>query len=127
MLRAAVIASSLVLCCGTAAAQPADCVAEPIGPSMPIDLWIGINGRPGLPSPASPPVPHAAQTQAQNFAQLQLGAQPTQGTLCGDGQPLPSDVLHGNPAPRGLLQGNGPHDVLHDRYVPQVTVTPVAR
>jgi len=126
MLRA-VITSLLLLCGRIAIAQPADCAAEPVGPSMPIDLWVGINGRPGLPGPVSPSTPQPSQMQQQNFAHLQLGAQPMNGTLCGDAQPLPTDVLHGAPAPRGLLQGNGPRDALHDRYAPQVTITPLPR
>ena len=126
MLRA-VITLPLLLCCRIAIAQPADCAAEPVGPSMPMDVWIGINGRPGLPGTASPAAPQPSQLPQQNFAHLQLGAQPMNGTLCGDAQPLPTDVLHGAPAPRGLLQGDGPRDVLHDRYMPQVTITPVPR
>ena len=126
-MRRVIVTVPFLLCCRIAVAQPADCAAEPVGPSMPIDLWVGINGHPGLPGPVSPSAPQPWQTSQQNFAHLQLGAQPMQGTLCGDAQPLPTDVLHGASAPRGLLQGNGPHDVLRDRYAPQVTITPIPR
>ena len=105
-----------------ACAQPADCVAEPIGPAMPMEVWSGIDGRPGLPKPSAPA--GSPPTAARNVARLDLAAEPMFGTVCDDQRRPPADVLHGDPAPRGLLQGDGPHDPLHNRYHPRVTIEP---
>jgi hypothetical protein len=50
---------------------------------------------------------------------------PGYGTVCGDDADLPDEVLRGAPAPHGLLRGDGPRDVLHNRAQGQVTVTPI--
>ena len=40
--------------------------------------------------------------------------------------PPPEDPLHGDPAPDGLLRGDGPADLLGNRYRERVKVTPAA-
>ena len=107
------MAAFALLAVGPVRAQHADCVARPVGPTFPLDLRIDLAGRPGVPS------------GARGAARLTLGDQAANGTVCG-GPPIPTsdDVLHGPPAPRGLLQGDGPRDVLHNRYVPRVTIEP---
>jgi hypothetical protein len=85
-------------------AQPADCPAVPVGPPVDLQIYVNPPGHPGvLAGIALPPVPMF-------------------GTRCIAIQPPPTDVLRGPPAPNGLLQGNGPRDVLHNRYTPEVTV-----
>jgi hypothetical protein len=49
---------------------------------------------------------------------------PMYGTRCIATPAVPTDVLRGTPAPNGLLQGDGPRDVLHNRYEPEVVVGP---
>jgi hypothetical protein len=90
-----------------ALAQPADCVARPNGPAVPLEAWVGMPKR------------------ARGAIQLDLGAVPANGTTCGDDAVLPIDVLHGAPTPHGLLRGDGPKDVLHDRPDGHVIVTTV--
>ncbi len=92
-----------------ALAQPADCVQHPNGPSLPMQVWVGIDGKPGVPA------------NTRGAVELDLGAVPANGTTCDPDVDLPDDVLHGAPAPHGLLQGNGPRDVLHN--VPESHVT----
>ncbi len=80
--------------------QSADCEARLNGPAMPL----------------------MAHRQG---AYIDLGNVPANGTICGDDAVLPDDVLHGAPAPHGLLRGDGPRDVLHNRPDSHVTVTPM--
>jgi hypothetical protein len=94
-------------------AQPADCPAEPVGPGMRLVPRIALDGRPGVPQGVRGKVP------------IDLGDVPMFGTACAPAAPPPEDVLRGPPAPRGLLQGDGPRDVLHNRWQGEVTVTPV--
>lgn len=102
-----------VVCASPALAQPADCPAQPVGPGVKLDVRVGIAGRPGVP-----------QASGGGGARLDFGTVPADGTVCADDGPPPDDVLHGAPAPRGLLQGDGPGDVLHDRPTGQVVVEP---
>lgn len=88
-----------------AAAQQADCPAEPIGPPLPLAPRIDLPGGRGR-------------------VQLDLGPVPIFGTICTTTTPPPADVLRGAPAPRGLLQGDGPRDVLHNRWQGEVTIRP---
>ena len=47
--------------------------------------------------------------------------------LCSDNalpQDGPEDFLHGDPAPQELLRGEGPRNLLTNRYEKSVTVTP---
>ena len=92
-----------------ALAQPADCDALPNGPSVPMQAWVDRKGKPN--TPANP----------RGGVVLDLGDVPANGTTCDPGVELPDDVLHGAPAPHGLLQGDGPRDVL--RNVPESHVT----
>ena len=92
-----------------ALAQPADCVPKPNGHSLPMQVWVGIDGKPGVPA------------NTHGAVKLDLGQVPANGTTCDPDVDLPDDVLHGAPAPHGLLQGNGPRDVLHN--VPESHVT----
>jgi hypothetical protein len=88
-------------------AQPADCVVRPNGPALPLEARVGMpNG-------------------AKGSVKLGLGAVPANGTTCGDEADLPDDVLHGAPAPHGLLRGDGPKDVLHNLPEGHVVVTPM--
>jgi hypothetical protein len=96
-----------------ALAQPADCVQTPNGPPLPMQVWVGVNRHPGV-----PPKTHGE-------AGLDLGLVPANGATCASEVDLPDDVLHGAPAPHGLLQGNGPRDVLHNVPESHVTVRPV--
>jgi hypothetical protein len=105
---------ALLLCLllsSPALAQPADCEARPNGPALPLEARIGLDGQPGVPK------------GTQGSIKLGLGALPANGTICGDEADPPDDVLHGAPAPHGLLRGDGPSDVLHNRPVGHVTVT----
>lgn len=104
---------SLCLWTWPALAQPADCAAQPNGPALPMHVWVGIERRPGVPK------------GTQGAAELDLSEVPANGTTCDVDTELPDDVLHGAPAPYGLLQGDGPRDVLHNRPEGHVTVTPV--
>ena len=63
--------------------------------------------RVGLPAQTN----GAAQGHAT--AKLSLKGLPLLGTLCQAAPPPAVDVLHGPPAPGGLLRGDGPADVLH--------------
>ncbi len=91
----------------TAHAQPADCDAVPVGPDIRL--------VPQLPLPRAP----------RGRVPIDLGEVPMHGTLCqAEPAPEPADILRGEPAPRGLLQGDGPRDVLHNRWQGQVTVHP---
>jgi hypothetical protein len=92
-----------------ALAQPADCVPISNGPELPMQVWVGIDGKPGVPD------------NTRGAVWLDLGAVPANGTICAPEVELPDDVLRGAPAPHGLLQGNGPRDVL--RNVPESHVT----
>ena len=73
-----------------ALAQPADCPSVPVGPPMALDALVGTNHHYG---------------RNAMFAGLGLDSVPSQGTLCDDAAPLPTDILHGPPAPGGLLRG----------------------
>src|SRR5581483_9457150 len=92
-----------------ALAQPADCVPIPNGPELPMQAWIGIDGKPAVPA------------NTHGAVKLDLGSVPANGTICDPDVELPDDVLRGALAPHGLLQGNGPRDVL--RNVPESHVT----
>jgi len=96
-----------------ALAQPADCVARPNGPALPLEARIGLDGQPGVPK------------GAHGSVKLGLGAVAANGTTCGDEADPPDDVLQGAPAPHGLLRGDGPKDVLHNRPTGHVVVTPM--
>lgn len=104
----------IVLACAAAAqAQPADCTAVPVGPPMRLAPQIGLEGRPGVPQ------------GVRGRVTIDLGEVPMFGTVCGaEPAPEPEDVLRGEPAPNGLLQGDGPRDVLHNRWQGRVRVTP---
>jgi len=107
---------ALLLCLlasSPALAQPADCVALPNGPALPLQARIGLDGQSGVPK------------GTKGSVKLGLGEVPANGTICADDADLPDDVLHGAPAPHGLLRGDGPADVLHDRPEGHVTVTPI--
>ena len=95
-----------------ALAQPADCVPQPDGPALPMRVWVGIDGKPGVPA------------NTRGAVELDLGQVPANGSVCDPEIELPDDVLHGTPAPHGLLQGNGPRDVLHNVPESHVTVRP---
>ena len=96
-----------------AIAQPADCAAEPVGPEMRLKPRIALNGQPGMRAGMAGDIP------------IDLGTAPMFGTLCRAArEPGPEDILRGAPAPNGLLQGNGPRDVLHNRWQGNVTVQP---
>jgi|GEM_PF-3474415 len=96
-----------------ARAQPADCAAEPVGPNMRLIPRIGLAGRPGVPAGMTGQIP------------IDLGDVPMFGTRCAaPPEPEGFDVLKGPPAPKGLLQGNGPRDVLHNRWQGEVTIRP---
>jgi hypothetical protein len=88
-----------------ALAQPADCLPQSNGAELPMQVWVGINTPRGT---------HGA-------VGLDLGSVPANGTTCQPEFELPDDVLRGAPAPHGLLQGDGPRDVL--RNVPESHVT----
>ena len=107
---------ALLLLCGLwtlpASAQPADCDAQPNGPPLPLQAEINIGKRPGVPG-------------TKSNVYIDLGSVPANGTTCDPDFELPDDVLHGTPAPHGLLQGNGPKDVLHNRPEGTVTVRPM--
>jgi hypothetical protein len=100
----------LCLSCRAALGQPADCATVPLGPSTPMQIRIGPLARPGLPA------------GAQASVKLDLDAASGSGTVCPSRTVPPADVLRGEPAPRGLLLGDGPRDVLHDAPVGRVTV-----
>jgi hypothetical protein len=74
----------LLLIAAPALAQPADCPAQPVGPPMAIDAIVG---------------------RGPAFAAIGLDNVPSQGTICDPTTPLPTDILHGPPAPGGLLRG----------------------
>lgn len=93
-------------------AQPADCAAEAVGPGMRAAPWVGLDGRPGAPQ------------GVRGQAAIDLGEVPMFGTICAPKAAAPDDVLRGTPAPRGLLQGDGPRDVLHQHWHGQVVVSP---
>jgi len=96
-----------------ALAQPADCEAVPNGPPLPMQVWPNLQGRPGVPK------------SMRGQVGIDLGNVPTNGTTCDADAELPDDVLHGAPAPHGLLQGDGPKDVLHNRPTGHVVVRPM--
>jgi hypothetical protein len=104
---------ALLLICGfwtlPALAQPADCLPQSNGAELPMEVWVGINGKPGTPR------------GTHGSVGLDLGPVPANGTTCQPEFELPDDVLRGAPAPHGLLQGDGPRDVL--RNVPESHVT----
>jgi hypothetical protein len=95
-----------------ARAQPADCAAWAVGPELRLAPRIGLEGRPGVAQGLRGQVP------------IDFGAVPMLGTLCGADPPPDQDVLRGTSAPGGLLRGDGPGDVLHDRWRGRVTVAP---
>jgi hypothetical protein len=102
---------ALLLCLllgSPALAQPADCVARPNGPELPLEPRVALPG--------------SAQ---RGSVKLNLGNVPANGTICDDEPDPPDDVLHGAPAPHGLLRGDGPADVLHNGPEGHVTVTPM--
>jgi len=84
-----------------ALAQPADCAAVPVGPPMDVVVGVGPPGQASMPG------------QARVAGWLTLSGLPSLGTLCQAPPPPAVDVLHGPPAPHGLLRGDGPADVLH--------------
>ena len=84
-----------------ALAQPVDCAAVPVGPAMDVVGGVAPAGRAGVPG------------QARIAGWLTLTGLPTLGTLCQAPPPPAVDVLHGPPAPHGLLRGAGAADVLH--------------
>jgi hypothetical protein len=53
---------------------------------------------------------------------IALPPTPAFGSRCVAPVAPPADVLRGAPAPHGLLQGDGPRDVLHNRLTPEVVV-----
>ena len=79
-------------------AQPADCPAQEVGP--PMDVGLSLER------------PTRAKAQAPATGWLGLQDIPSLGTECQAPPPPATDVLHGPPAPRGLLRGDGPTDVL---------------
>lgn len=89
-----------------ALAQPADCAAVPVGPPVQVQVDANAPGQANRPNRARPTV------------WLDLGKQPSLGTLCQAPPPPAVDVLHGPPAPHGLLRGDGPADVLHGSPAP---------
>jgi hypothetical protein len=96
----------------SAAAQPADCPAEAVGPTLHIVPRLALEGRPGVPPLVRGQIP------------IDLGDAPIHGTYCGAEAPPPESALRGAPAPKGLLQGDGPRDVLHNRWRGEVTIRP---
>jgi hypothetical protein len=84
-----------------ALAQPADCPAVPVGPPMDVEVRVDLGARTNIPAPN------------RATAKLVLQGLPSLGTLCQAPPPPSTDVLHGPPAPRGLLRGDGPADALH--------------
>jgi hypothetical protein len=80
----------MLLAAVPALAQPADCPSVGVGPPMALDAFVGTNRHHG-----GSPI----------FVGVGLGSLPSQGTLCYDAAPPPADVLHGPPAPGGLLRG----------------------
>ena len=109
----------MLLLAAPALAQPADCQAVPVGPPMAIGVVVGQAGgaRPGQPNQGG------AAPMAVGVGLMPV---PSYGTLCASPAPPPpaGDVLHGPPAPHGLLRGNGPADVLHNRPAGEVVVGP---
>lgn len=96
-----------------AIAQPADCAAVPVGPEMRLKPRIALKGQPGVRPGMEGDIP------------IDLGTAPMFGTTCRSAPDQgPEDVLRGAPAPNGLLQGNGPRDVLHNRWQGNVSVQP---
>ena len=95
-----------------AIAQPADCAAVPVGPEMRLKPRIALKGQTGVRPGMEGDIP------------IDLGTAPMFGTHCRDATPPPDDVLRGAPAPNGLLQGDGPRDVLHNRWQGNVSVQP---
>jgi hypothetical protein len=93
-----------LLIAAPALAQPADCPSVPVGPPLDLQVYVAPPGR------------------AAVVAGVGLPPTPMFGTRCIATEPPPADILHGPPAPNGLLQGNGPRDVLHNRYTPEVTI-----
>jgi hypothetical protein len=87
-----------------ALAQPADCPAVPVGPPVDLRVFLTPPGRPGM------------------VAGVDLPPTPMFGTRCVATVPPSADVLRGPPAPNGLLQGNGPRDVLHNQATSLVIV-----
>ena len=81
-----------------ALAQPADCPAQPVGP--PMNIVVGV----------APAGPATKPGQARIAGWLTLTGLPALGTLCQAPPPPAVDVLHGPPAPHGLLRGDGPPD-----------------
>jgi hypothetical protein len=110
-MKCALLLTSLWSC--QALAQPADCIARPNGPALPLEARIGLDGQGGVPK------------GTQGSIKLGPGAVSANGTTCGEEADPPDDVLHGAPAPHGLLRGEGPRDVLHDRPEGHVVVTPM--
>jgi hypothetical protein len=88
-----------------ALAQPADCPAVPVGP--PMDVVVGV----------APAGQAAKPGQVRIGGWLSLSGLPSLGTTCQAPPPPAVDVLHGPPAPHGLLRGDGPADVLHGASV----------
>jgi hypothetical protein len=85
-------------------AQPADCASVPVGPPVDLQVFGASPGRPGM------------------ITGIALPPTPAFGSRCVAPVAPPADVLRGPPAPNGLLQGNGPRDVLHNRLTPEVVV-----
>jgi hypothetical protein len=87
-----------------AMAQPADCAAVPVGPPVDLQVYMTPPGRPGI------------------ITGITLPPMPAFGSRCAAPDAPATDVLRGPPEPNGLLQGNGPRDVLHNRRTPEVVV-----
>lgn len=88
----------LLICAGAAQAQEVSCPAPGVLP-------VTVNGPPLAPKGIRVTV------------NARLCAEET------PAPPPPEDVLHGEPAPQGLLRGEGPADLLGNRAKPRVTVT----
>jgi hypothetical protein len=95
-----------LLLAAPALAQPADCPAMPVGPPVEMQVYLNPTYRPGI------------------VTGLALPPTPMFGTRCVAPVAPSADVLRGPPAPNGLLQGDGPRDVLHNRPVPESVALP---
>jgi hypothetical protein len=95
----------MLLLAAPALAQPADCPTVPVGP--PMDVTVRVD----------PPTQINGAARGHATVKLNLEGLPSLGTLCQAPPPPAADVLHGPPAPGGLLGGDGPVDVLHGEPV----------
>lgn len=90
----------LLLLTGIAHAQPADCVAYPVGPPVDIQLYVDLAGR------SKAPVPGTVT------AGIGLSQVPAFGTRCAPSPPSVGDVLLGTEEPQDLLSGDATADIL---------------